>query len=269
MAMLKGKTQAGRVYSVLYQYFLQQPVGMRFKRGHVETHLLNLHRRMYPDITQNDSTAIMDGIACLTGHPDGPFQKLDNGYSRLTRRFEPILDDKRLQRNYYKFAKKGKRWKEMPEKKKEKYRRTKVVERSAIPSETEGLLQLGNQSIKHQYDAPTSDLLETFANQYPGRDYVVEYIFKEFSSLCPKTGAPDFAVVHVRYIPDKLCIETKSLKLYFLAFRQFGSFMESITNRILEDCVSVCLPRWMKITSNFNARGGTLINVEAEHNETD
>jgi len=68
----------------------------------------------------------------------------------------------------------------------------------------------------------------------------------------------------VRYIPDEKCIETKSLKLYFLAFRQYGSFMETITNRVLEDLVAVCAPRWMKVIGNFNARGGTLINVEAE-----
>jgi 7-cyano-7-deazaguanine reductase len=144
------------------------------------------------------------------------------------------------------------------------------MEKKIVPSssETEGLSQLGNHKTKYEYDNPSSKILETFQNQYPGRDYVVEYVFNEFSSLCPKTGQPDFAVIKVEYIPDKLCIETKSLKLYFLAYRQYGSFMETITNKILEDCVEGCSPRWMKITSNFNARGGTLINVEAEH-ETD
>jgi len=131
--------------------------------------------------------------------------------------------------------------------------------------ETEGLAQLGSKKTKYAYDDPSSKILETFSNQYPGRDYKVEYIFNEFSSLCPKTGQPDFATIKVEYIPNYRCIETKSLKLYFLAFRQYGSFMEAITNKILEDCVETCDPRWMKITSNFNTRGGTLINVEAEY----
>lgn len=130
--------------------------------------------------------------------------------------------------------------------------------------QVEHITKLGNQNTKYVYDNPTADILETFPNQYPERDYVTEFVFGEFTSLCPKTGQPDFATISVRYIADKKCIETKSLKLYFLTFRQYGSFMETITNKILEDLVSVCDPRWMKITSNFNARGGTLINVEAE-----
>jgi len=134
-----------------------------------------------------------------------------------------------------------------------------------MQDQTNTLKNLGSAKTKYEYNNPNSSILETFPNQYSGRDYKTEFIFKEFSSLCPKTGQPDFATIKVEYIPDKLCIETKSLKVYFLSFRQYGSFMETITNRILEDCVSVCTPRWMKITSNFNTRGGTLINVEAEY----
>jgi len=130
---------------------------------------------------------------------------------------------------------------------------------------TTALTQLGNQNTKYLYNNPSRSLLETFENKYQHRDYKTEFVFLEFSSLCPKTGQPDFATIHVEYIPGRVCIETKSLKLYFLAYRQFGSFMETITNRILEDCVAVANPRWMKITANFNARGGTLINVEAIH----
>ena len=130
--------------------------------------------------------------------------------------------------------------------------------------QTESITKLGDQNTKYIYNNPTPDMLETFPNQYPDRDYITEFVFGEFTSLCPKTGQPDFATITVRYIPDKLCIETKSLKLYFLAFRQYGSFMETITNRILDDLVSVCQPRWMKIIGNFNARGGTLINVIAQ-----
>ncbi len=131
--------------------------------------------------------------------------------------------------------------------------------------QTEGITKLGDQRTKYVYDNPTSQILETFPNQYPDRDYVTEFVFTEFSSLCPKTGQPDFATITVRYIPDKKCIETKSLKLYFLAFRQYGSFMETITNKVLDDLVSVCSPRWMQVDGNFNARGGTLINVEVSY----
>lgn len=130
---------------------------------------------------------------------------------------------------------------------------------------TTSLTQLGSAETKYTYDNPTAQLLETFENQYPNRKYITEFVFTEFSSLCPKTGQPDFATIKVQYIPDKLCIETKSLKLYFLAFRQYGSFMETITNKILEDCSGVCTPQWMKVVANFNARGGTLINVEADY----
>jgi 7-cyano-7-deazaguanine reductase len=134
-----------------------------------------------------------------------------------------------------------------------------------MDNQTEGVTKLGNHKTEYTYDNPTSDLLETFPNQYPDRSYITEFEFGEFTSLCPKTGQPDFATITVRYIPGERCIETKSLKLYLLAFRQYGSFMETITNKILDDLVAVCSPRWMKVTGNFNARGGTLINVEAEY----
>jgi len=129
---------------------------------------------------------------------------------------------------------------------------------------TDKLQNLGSQKTKYNYDNPTSEILEVFENQFFERTYHVEYIFKEFSSLCPRTGQPDTAQITVEYIPRKLCIETKSLKLYFLSYRQHGAFMETITNQILEDCVKACNPRWMKITSNFAPRGGTYINVIAE-----
>jgi len=127
------------------------------------------------------------------------------------------------------------------------------------------LQSLGEKGTKYRYDNPGTDLLETFPNQFPGQNYVTSFVFKEFSSLCPKTHQPDFATITVEYIADKFCIETKSLKTYYLAYRQHGSFMETLTNQILEDLVSVCQPRWMKVTSNFNARGGTEINVIAEY----
>jgi 7-cyano-7-deazaguanine reductase len=129
---------------------------------------------------------------------------------------------------------------------------------------TTTLLKLGDHGKDYQYDSPDKSLLETFPNQFPERDYITQFIFNEFTSLCPKTKQPDFATITLEYIADKLCIETKSLKTYYLAFRNEGAFMETITNTILEDCWQVAQPRWMKVTANFNARGGTLINVIAE-----
>lgn len=131
----------------------------------------------------------------------------------------------------------------------------------------ENLENLGADNKYSLYEQPSADLLETFPNQFPHRDYKTEFVFHEFTSLCPKTGQPDFAKIKVEYIPDELCIETKSLKIYFLAYRQHGSFMETITNNVLEHCVSVCAPRWMKITALFNTRGGTDINVFAEYSK--
>jgi len=127
------------------------------------------------------------------------------------------------------------------------------------------LNKLGSNKVEYVYDNPTQTMLETFTNMHQNRNYVTEFIFPEFTSLCPKTGQPDFATIHIKYIPNKLCIETKSLKLYFMAFRQYGSFMEAIINKILEDCVSICNPKWMKVNGNFNPRGGTNIIVTAEH----
>ena len=108
-------------------------------------------------------------------------------------------------------------------------------------------------------------LLETFKNQNPERDYTVTHSAPEFTSLCPKTGQPDFAVIVIEYIPDKLCIELKSLKLYLNSYRNDGIFFESVTNKILDDLVKVCKPRYMVVTAEFNVRGGILSTVEAEY----
>jgi 7-cyano-7-deazaguanine reductase len=134
-----------------------------------------------------------------------------------------------------------------------------------MKDDTSKLINLGDHNTKYSYENPTSEMLETFPNQYPGRDYITEFIFNEFSSLCPRTKQPDFAKITIYYIADKLCIETKSLKIYFLAYRQEGTFMETLTNRILDDCVKVCSPRYMRVQSEFNPRGGTAISVIAEY----
>ena len=112
-------------------------------------------------------------------------------------------------------------------------------------------------------------LLETFENKYPERDYTVTHIAPEFTSLCPKTGQPDFATITLEYIPDKICVELKSLKFYLNAYRNEGIFFESVTNKILDDLVEVTQPRYMKITAKFNTRGGISSVIEAEYENED
>src|SRR5205807_2999289 len=100
------------------------------------------------------------------------------------------------------------------------------------------------------------EVLETFENQYPGRDYVIETVCPEFTSVCPKTGQPDFGELTIAYVPDRLCIELKSLKMYLARIRNFGVFYEHVTNRILDDLVWACRPRQMKVVAAFTPRGG-------------
>lgn len=112
-------------------------------------------------------------------------------------------------------------------------------------------------------------LLETFENEFPNRDYTIIHTAPEFTSLCPKTGQPDFATIDIDYIPDKLCVELKSLKMYLHSYRSDGVFFESVTNRILEDLVKVCSPRYMLVTAEFNVRGGISSVIEAEYESED
>jgi 7-cyano-7-deazaguanine reductase len=111
---------------------------------------------------------------------------------------------------------------------------------------------------------PSRDL-ETFSNPAPGRDYAIELDCPEFTCLCPLTGQPDFAALRIEYIPDRLCIETKSLKLYLWSFRDEGAFHEAVTNRILDDLVRASAPRWMRVTGAFRVRGGITPTIVAEH----
>ncbi len=107
--------------------------------------------------------------------------------------------------------------------------------------------------------------LETFDNPQPDRDYTIRIRVPEFTCLCPKTGQPDFATLHLEYVPDRRCVELKSLKLYVWSFRDEGAFHEAVTNRILEDLVHACEPRFMRIRAEFNVRGGIYTTVVAEH----
>jgi 7-cyano-7-deazaguanine reductase len=109
-----------------------------------------------------------------------------------------------------------------------------------------------------------SKLLQTFANPAPGRDYVIEHTHHEFTSLCPITGHPDFATITVRYVADRRCVELKSLKLYFHAYRNEGIFFEAVTNRICDDLGARLRPRRLTVISDWKARGGFTSVITAE-----
>lgn len=113
--------------------------------------------------------------------------------------------------------------------------------------------------------ATASKNLDTFANPEPGRDYTISMKLPEFTCLCPVTGQPDFATLGLQYVPDRLCVELKSLKLYIWSFRDENAFHEAVTNQILSDLVAAISPRYMKLTADFNVRGGIYTSVTAEH----
>jgi len=113
--------------------------------------------------------------------------------------------------------------------------------------------------------AQASRSLETFPNPNRNRDYVIRMEMPEFTCLCPKTGQPDFATLHLAYIPERLCVELKSLKLYIWSFRNEGHFHEAVTNAIADDLVRAIQPRFLRLTADFYVRGGIYTTVEAEH----
>jgi len=110
-----------------------------------------------------------------------------------------------------------------------------------------------------------STSLETFDNPQQDRDYTIRIDTPEFTCLCPMTGQPDFATIQLEYIADKLCLELKSLKLYFWSFRDQGAFHEAVTNQILSELVAAISPRFMRVSADFNVRGGIYTQVIAEH----
>lgn len=107
--------------------------------------------------------------------------------------------------------------------------------------------------------------LETFPNPQPARDYTIRMDMPEFTCLCPRTGQPDFAELRLEYVPDALCVELKSLKLYLWSFRDEGAFHEAVTNRIADDLVAALAPRFLRLSARFNVRGGIYTRVVAEH----
>ena len=133
-----------------------------------------------------------------------------------------------------------------------------------IKDDIKNLKLLGSGSLPSIGKSPDKSMLECFANQFSSRLYIVNFVFPEFTSLCPVTGQPDFGTISIEYIPDKLCIESKSFKLYMFAYRNYPSFMETITNVILEDMCAVLSPFWCRVKGEFVPRGGVKINVFAE-----
>jgi 7-cyano-7-deazaguanine reductase len=130
------------------------------------------------------------------------------------------------------------------------------------------LSYLGNKSILSEAQiADPRGILESFENPRPGREYEIRFVFPEFTSVCPVTGQPDFATITVSYVPGRFCVEMKSLKLYFFAYRNKGIFYEAVVNTILDDLVAVLKPRRMTVVGEFAVRGGTAGTVTATHTE--
>lgn len=140
------------------------------------------------------------------------------------------------------------------------------------PSRSQDTVQhlrtLGTGKLPEVPDGPGIHLLESFPNCYPQRPYIISIAYPEFTSLCPVTGQPDFGTLTVEYIPAKLCVESKSFKLYMFAFRNHQSFMETITNTVLDDMCTLLQPRWCRVKGLFAPRGATRIHVFAEYFET-
>lgn len=127
---------------------------------------------------------------------------------------------------------------------------------------TRDLKSLGSEGT----NAPSKQL-ESFPNPCPERDYVIRFECPEFTCVCPKTGQPDFATIRIEYVPDKFCVELKSLKLYLWSYRDEGAFHEAVTNRILDDLIAACAPRRMSVVGEFWVRGGITTVVEARHGD--
>lgn len=133
-----------------------------------------------------------------------------------------------------------------------------------MKDDTSALTHLGRAGTQYSQQVDPA-LLETFPNRFPGRDYTVSFETDEYTSLCPMTGQPDFGSISISYVPGERCIESKSLKLYLFSYRSEPSFMETLTNRILDDLVAACAPKSMTVTGYFKPRGGISIVVEASH----
>jgi len=126
---------------------------------------------------------------------------------------------------------------------------------------------LGNQNTKYVFDNPNKKMLETFKNQHPDLDYLITFKCPEFTSLCPKTHQPDFATIYIQYIPQKICVESKALKLYLFSFRNFGEFHEDCVCRIMKDIRDTIHPKYIRVEGQFRQRGGISIVPISEWNK--
>lgn len=129
---------------------------------------------------------------------------------------------------------------------------------------TAQLKTLGTGRLEQPEGAPGAHLLEVFPNRYPDRPYIISFAYPEYTSLCPVTGQPDFGTIVMEYIPAQYCVESKSFKLYMFAYRNHQTFMETLTNRILDDMTGALDPLWCRVKGLFAPRGGTHIHVFAE-----
>ena len=134
-----------------------------------------------------------------------------------------------------------------------------------MKSDTKNLTKLGSQKTDYQFDQPRPELLETFENQHQDSSYIIPIEYIRFTSLCPKTKQPDGADIYINYIPNKKCVESKSLKLYMFSYRNSGSFMEDITNTILKDLIKLLDPQYIEVYAKFISRGDIYLRPFANH----
>jgi 7-cyano-7-deazaguanine reductase len=141
------------------------------------------------------------------------------------------------------------------------------LRREGLASNHEGVRNHEPEAVEAEFavEAPTAEQLETFPNPNPGRDYTIEIVCPEFTSLCPKTGQPDFGTITYRYSPAATCVELKSLKLYLQRFRDQGIFYEAVVNRLLDDFVATCKPLRCQVIGSFTPRGGITTTVTCQH----
>ena len=135
-------------------------------------------------------------------------------------------------------------------------------------NDTSMLSALGSRTTDYDLSEPKADIFECFKNT-TSRPYIINIEIPEWTGMCPKTGQPDFAHISIAYMPRDLCIESKSMKLYIVSYRNYGCFMESTTNKFIDDMVAACQPYWIKVQGIYNPRGGIDLNVNAEYYSSD
>jgi 7-cyano-7-deazaguanine reductase len=247
MGVYTGRTQAGRIFPVMREYFNRMELNTFFDIGPVSAVLLKEYNLLNSDKIINNLTGIQDGIR--TAALDGGFlRQSDQGRYKLIRKISPRKDAAWFQKNYYKKAAKGVKYKQLKEKEMTK-------------DNTTTLTQLGSQNTRYVYDAPDIKILETFENKHTDQTHLVSFVQArdEFTSLCPVTNQPDQAKIEIIYVPNQKMVESKSLKLYLFSYRNHGAFHEDIVNRIAKDLWKVLVPKYLRVFGDFAPRGGIAI----------